>query len=143
VGLLTLAECHDQVFDTLMEKFSGFSTRQQATPLFLQTFCRPATSLLQCPEIPAYIIWSITLEILEPSGPFSPSAPWQRGAAAFFVPLGPLDDSVHHNADVREGTCLGYGSVEATVCRLPQSVGVCGRSMEGVQVSVVWERGYS
>jgi hypothetical protein len=45
--------------------------------------------------------------------------------AAIFVPLGPHEDSVHHNPDVREG-------VGTTVRHLPQSGGVCGGSSEGV-----------
>jgi hypothetical protein len=56
-------------------------------------------------------------------------------AAAFCVPLGPLEDSVHHNADVREGTRLGYGGMGATVHRLPQSRGVCGGISEGASVA--------
>ena len=53
-------------------------------------------------------------------------------AAAFFVPLGPLVDRVHHNADVWEGSCLGYCGVVATVRCLPQCVGVLGGSSEGI-----------
>lgn len=48
-------------------------------------------------------------------------------AAAFIVTLRPLEDSVHHYADVREGTCLGHGSVGATIHCPPQSDGVRGR----------------
>lgn len=105
-GLHTLAECHDQAFNTLLEQFRVFPTTQQATPVIPQTLSNlPGLSLPVLPRL---------------------------RAAAFFVPLGPLEDSVHHNADVREGTRLGYGGV----CHLPQSGGVCGGSTE-VRVSVV------
>ena len=51
-------------------------------------------------------------------------APFQ--AAAFFVSLEPLEDSVHHNVDVWEGTHLGYGGMGATVQRsLMRKFGRC------------------
>ena len=57
-------------------------------------------------------------------------------AAAFFVPLGPLEGNVHHYAGVREGTRLGHSGVGATICHLPQSGGIRGGGEKSFEAPV-------
>ena len=43
-GLQTLAEHHDHAFNTLLEQFRGFLTRQQAITVIPQALSNPVTS---------------------------------------------------------------------------------------------------
>jgi hypothetical protein len=104
-GLHTLAERHDQAFNSLLEQFRGFPTGQQVILVISQPTPVSREPCLPLPE--CYTGDSRSQGSL-------PVLPHFR-AAAFFVPLGPLEDSVHHTADVSEGTRLGHGDVGATV----------------------------
>lgn len=137
----TLAKCHDRALNTLLEQFRRLSVRQPTTTVTSQPLSNPAVSSAAPPATP------VSREPhLPPPESFagesvSHSVFSHLRAAALFLPLGPLEDSVPHHADVREGSRLGYGSVGTTVGRMLQSGGLRGGGEEGFRFSIIWERG--
>ena len=118
-GLQTLAERNDHVFNALLEQFRGLSTRQQATMVNPRYSVTPLLPSLPClPSLEPYVEDLGTCQMF-----------LSQCSIIFELQLSlfpSVEDSVHDNTHVREGTRLCYTGVEATIHSLPQSGGVCG-----------------